>query len=427
MASYFRRQLRPAVAPVEEARGTSHPETSTANQDERWAPSTSILIFPSPSTSIPHTPASSNGPLPHSPGSASMSNFSLPTSISVDGSLESASEKSATSSYRRIRLKRRENFVPPTGGTTAPSANAETRPQNVIPQRLEVDIESVSESTGDGSLEVELWEWSQTSSQGASPQREQPSPQSRLLRSLYTAHYPGGEAVEISWPPHFRERTISQITNTTNVSQLSYISHSTTPSSSQIPPTPLYFPFISLIKQLFGIDSETITLLGAFGHSSGAEADLFLSSPFDNIESNKNSVSTTTESIDRDSTHHPIIALLTQSTVESSPSTSAHSLKAGLSAATEYASGEASESTPSSFRTVLFSFPNGTPPNIPDLLLSPVRLTSSLASGAMNITTEMIGHSSSAVGTALSAVSKPVLSAVGNIGWGRSSTVPASA
>lgn len=416
MTSYFRRQSRPVVASVEQPAGTRHTEAD-AIPDERWAPSTSILIFPSPSSTLPPTPASSNGPLPHSPGSASMSNFSLPTSISVDSNLESASENSATSSYRRIRLRRQEPLVRPTGGTTA-SANTEMPSRYTIPQRLEVELESVSETSGN--LDVELWEWSQTSSQQPSPD-EDASLQERLLRSLHTAHYPGGDIVEISWPSNSRQRTISQFTN---ISQFSYISHSTTSSASQSPPTPMYFPFISLIKQLLGIDPETMMLLGALGRSSGAEADLFLSSPFDNSESRTKAVSTIPESIDHtDSTHHPVIALLTQSTVESSQSTSARSLKAGLCAVAEYES-DLGESTPSGFQTILLSLTPGAPENIQNLLLSPVKLTTSLASSALNVTTGIIGHSSNTVGTALGAVSRPIMSAVG---WSRSETVPTSA
>jgi hypothetical protein len=428
MAAYlptFRRQTRPIVAPVEQPDATGHSPTD-GNADGRWEPSTSILIFPSPSSSIPPTPASSNGPLPHSLGSASMSNFSLPTSISVDSNLESSSEKSAASSYRRIRLRKQEQPAPG-------CAMEERPPQRSIPHKLEVDLESVSENTGDGELEVEVWEWSRSSSQEASPlvRGEEASPRNQFLRSLQMAHYPGGEAMEISWPPHLRHRTISQFTqisNVSNVSQMTYISQSTTPSSSQSSPsTPLYFPFISLLKQLLGIDSETIMLLGALGQSSGAEADLFLTSPFDHSETIRKTVSNTEEPrnsyISQPSTDSSIIAYLTRYKTDSSPSASTDSVKAGIRATAECQADTEEGIAPWS---ILLSFPPGPSINIQDLLLSPVKLTSTIASGAVNATTGIIGHSSNAVGSALSALGRPVVSVVDAVGWRRTEAAPAS-
>jgi hypothetical protein len=359
-----------------------------------------------------------------------MSNFSLPTSISVDSNLESSSEKSAASSYRRIRLRKQEQ--PVQGCRT--SAVGERPPQRSVPHKLEVDLESVSENTGDGELEVEVWEWSRSSSQEASPlpQGEEASPRNQFLRSLQTVHYPGGEAVEISWPPHLRHRTISQFTqisNVSNVSQMTYISQSTTPSSSQSSPsTPLYFPFISLLKQLLGIDSETIVLLGALGRSSGAEAELFLSSPFDHSDTIRNTVSNTGEPmnshVSQPSTDSSsIIAYLTRYKTDSSPSTSTDSVKAGIRAAAECQADSEEGIAPWS---ILLSFPLGTSIHIQDLLLSPVKLTSSIASGAVNATTGIIGHSSNVVGSALSALGRPVVSVVDAVRWRRTETAPAS-
>jgi hypothetical protein len=238
--------------------------------------------------------------------------------------------------------------------------------------------------------------------------------------------------VEISWPPHLRHRTISQFTqisNVSNVSQMTYISQSTTPSSSQSSPsTPLYFPFISLLKQLLGIDSETIMLLGALGQSSGAEADLFLSSPFDHSETIRKTVSNTEEltnsHISQPSIEaSPIIAYLTRYKTDSSPSASSDSVKAGIRAAAECQPDSEEGTAPWS---ILLSFPPGPSIHIQDLILSPVKLTSSIASGAMTATTGIIGHSSSAVGSALSALSRPVVSVVDATGWRRTEAAPAS-
>jgi hypothetical protein len=204
---------------------------------------------------------------------------------------------------------------------------------------------------------------------------------------------------------------------------MTYISQSTTPSSPQASPSiPLYFPFISLLKQLLGIDSETIMLLGALGQSSGAEADLFLSSPFDHSEPIRKTVSSNGEPgnsypspVSTDSS--PIITYLTQYNTDSCPSTSTTLVKVGIRAAAEYQATHEEAAAPWS---ILLSLPPG---SIQDLLLSPVKLTSSLASGAVSATTGILSHSSNAVGSAFSALSRPVVSAVDAVGWRRTGTV----
>ena len=209
---------------------------------------------------------------------------------------------------------------------------------------------------------------------------------------------------------------------------MSYVSRSTTPSSIKSPPIPLYFPLISLIKQLFGIDPETLVLLGALGRSSGAEADLFQSSPFDQSETTWDPDSNTgaPTSADPQSSQSPmdiekgpVVAVLTQNDLKPLYSASAHSVKAGLRAMAEH---QASSEEPNGSWTISLSFPARTSM---DIFLSPVKLTSSIASGAVNAATGIFDHSG-AVLSALSMLNKPVASVADVIGLRRSETVAAS-
>ncbi|KAG8760350.1 hypothetical protein FRC14_003362 [Serendipita sp. 396] len=354
-------------------------QNNTASLGE-YAPSTSMLIFPFPS-SIPPTPDSQSAPIPGSPSSGSTSNFSLPTSISVGSSIFSENGVSTPSFVRRLRLRE------------APRQQAEANHQSSIPLGsrlnngtpgaypnglLDVELESASEGVDDGSsLEVEVWGWSslENSNQGSRSQSQAVSP-SMQHASMQASDF------ELLWQTNQRLRTISQFTNFTtasNESGLSHFSHSTAPSSKEpLAPTPIHFPLLSWITRFFKIDPETILLLGASGRSSGEESHLFVSTPFD-LQSTELR-SDETEGLDQQLEHPSMLTLLVKF---HSPTSRTESIRSGLQAASECES----TMSESSYLQRMISVPLF------------------LASGAMGLTGEAVRVSTSVIGQALRATS----------------------
>lgn len=406
MSAYFPAFRRSTPRNVVQEPSPSNVASSSADADKRWLANTSILIFPSPSTSTtPPTPASANANLPASPasqsisvaGTGSLSTFSIPTSLSIESSLESASERSAPL-LRRIRLQRPPG---PVEATTAhptdaiPSESTNLRPNEGgewrgLSRTFDIELESASEGTNEP--EVEVWEWSQSSIPEAS-------------RHVFPTIYPNDSDLDIGyshielWASHIRERTNSQwtqFTSATNDTQLTRFSHSTPEKGRIIAQPSVHFPFLQTILKVLGIDEETVVLLGAQGHSTSLGSELFPSSPFDAEESNDQSFDENAE--ETTSRRSPIIALLTQPSGESS----SHSIRAGLRAVAEYNETEG----------LLLTFPPRVPFGIQDVLLSPVKLTKSLASGTYDLTAGVVNYSSSAVGNVVGAITRPLWSAV---------------
>jgi hypothetical protein len=214
MAAYFptlRRQPRLDTVREESTRApqATYIGPMTAEEDKRWLANTSILIFPSLPSSVRPTLASTNAPMPTSPASGSMSNFSLPTSISVESNLESASEQSAPSLPRHIRLRR---VVPQMRGEASPSSpespgthEVRDRWRKIYSQKLEIELESASEASSPGDPAVEVWEWSSI----------QASPSEAFVAPRDDSEFLHRSGIEL-WASHLRTRTTSQATDATN-------------------------------------------------------------------------------------------------------------------------------------------------------------------------------------------------------------------
>jgi len=255
--------------------------------------------------------------------------------------------------------------------------------RKVYSQKLEMELESVSEATGPEDPAVEVWEWSSIQ---ASPSEAFPEPQD-------DSDFLHRSGIEL-WASHLRTRTTSQwtqATDTTNATRLTYFSHSTPERERIITQTPVHFPFLASILKLLRIDPETVLLLGVFGQPSTAETNLFPSSPYDLNDSYHEK-----QGKEGPSKTNPVIALLRQTTADSTPSASTYTIKEGIRAAAEC----------DSYATdgIVLSFTPDLPFSIQDVLLSPITLTKAVATGTFDLTAGALIYSSSAVGSALGAV-----------------------
>ncbi|KAG8828335.1 hypothetical protein FRC17_007531 [Serendipita sp. 399] len=356
----------------------------TTNGDE-YVPSTSMLIFPSPS-SLPPTPASHSAAIPGSPSSGSTSNFSLPTSISVDSSIFSENSVNAPSFVRRLRLRERppqhqgEAFPQ---SSTSLSGQGNNRSAARYPSgSLDVELESASEGADDGgSLDVEVWGWTslENSNHGSTSQSQVSSPSMHHPSMMQASDF------EMLWRGNPRLRTISQLTHFTtasNESGVSYFSHSTATSAKEpLAPAPIHFPLLSWITRFFRIDPETLLILGASGCSSGEESHLFVSTPFD-LQSGQSSEE---EKVDLGLDRPSMLTLLVK---YHSPNSQAESVRNGLQAASEQHE-SSSDISSSSFLEKVISTPLF------------------IASGAVEMTGNALKVSASAIGQTLRVV--PIL------------------
>ncbi|CAG8571208.1 12175_t:CDS:2 [Acaulospora colombiana] len=416
MAAYFplhRRRVTPIEQPHEAEPHQDRISESTSGNHEgaindTWAANASMLIFPSPSSSLPPTPASSNAAIPLSVGSASLSNLSLPTSMSLGSPIDTDISDSSPVSSRRMRLRmprtqahrdhRHASMVHPFPSRFSPTASSQ---EIVSPLNgLQVELESSSEASDTG-IDIEVWEWSSIQSSSEELPMRRTARQEPLLRSLPDTGF--NYIYRDGWLEHTRGRTISQFTQVSNNSALSYFSHSTDTSSNRsVPPTPIHFPFLSIIKRIFTLDSETVLLLGVLGHASGAEADLFLSSPYDlpELASSSEGEPEVVETIDS------TVTLLTQAQ-EGSPRAALISLRRGLTANIEEDPSFTTDSTLALLPTLPLQV-------IQNILWAPISVTSSITSNTLNTTSQVMKKSTSMMGDALHIAFKPALSAIDN-------------
>jgi hypothetical protein len=255
--------------------------------------------------------------------------------------------------------------------------------RRVYSQKLEMELESPSEATSPRDPTVEVWEWSSIQ---ASTSEVFPAPQD-------TNDFLHRSGIE-HWASHLRTRTTSQwtqATDTTNGTRLTYFSHSTPEKERIITQAPVHFPFLASILKLLRIDPETVLLLGVFGQPSATETDLFPSSPYGLDDSYHQK-----QGKEGPSKTNPVIALLRQTTAESTPSTSVYAVKEGIRAAAE-CDAHVTDG-------IVVSFPPDLPFSIQDVLLSPITLTKAVATGTFDLTTGAWIYSSTAVGNALGAV-----------------------
>jgi hypothetical protein len=247
--------------------------------------------------------------------------------------------------------------------------------RNIYSQKFEMELESASEASSPGDPALEVWEWSSI----------QASPIKVFIAPRNDSNLLHRSCIEL-WASHLRTRTTSQATDTTNVTRLTHFSHSTPERERIIAQTPVHFPFLASILKLLRIDPETVLLLGVFGQPSTVETDLFPSSLYGLNDSYQGEEGT--------SRTNPVIALLRQTTNDSTPST--YTIKEGIRAA--------AESDSHATDGIFLSFPPDLPFSIQDVLLSPITLTKAVATGTIDLTAGALVYLSCAVGSALGAV-----------------------
>ena len=240
---------------------------------------------------------------------------------------------------------------------------------------LDVGLESASESSeGDGlDVEVEVWEWSSVNVSSRGSQVDPHSPNNNFPLSDHRQWQQ-----QPYWlPTHLRTRTISQFTSTSNMSALSYFSHSTTPLPNLVPELPIHFPLLAWIRRLLNIDDDTLLLLGV-GGCSGGESTLFASTPFDSPNLTSNSTPLSAAAKDEKKPDSVAALLISDDT---------HALQ-HLRAGMRFAAEEQENAVPGldpfqvSLRTVV---------------MSPITLVSSAATGAVRLTSDAVTLSSSAL------------------------------
>lgn len=337
-----------------------------------------MFIFPAPS-SAPQTPLHVS--IPQSPASGSLSSLSLPTSISVESGSLSLSGTSTPSYVRRLRLRAPRGEEAAAGGaiqeSIGPNGHEGVR---IYTQgglglaHLDVGLESASEPSESGlDVEVEVWEWP---SVNVSSRGSQVDPNLPNINSLLSDPHHS----QPQWlPAHLRTRTISQFTNASNMSALSYFSHSTTPLPNLVPELPIHFPLLAWIRRLFKIDDDTLLLLGVNGCSS-ADSTLFASTPFDLATSSPTPASSSII-VEGEKKQNQVIALLI-----SDETHAVHHLRAGM----QFAASERENPVPCLDPFQL---------SLRKVIMSPITLVSSAATGAVRLTSDAVSLSSSALGS----------------------------
>jgi len=254
MATYFpRKSWRP-----EQQRGALEEQEDKHLQREGGAPSepdamaaTSILVFPSPSSAPP------------SPTPSTLSQLSIPTSVSIDWSSNAGGARS--SGRRTVSFQSTSS-----GNPSGPHSLWEELSLDALQVEL---LESASE-VGSSSAEVEVWEWSSAATSDGSKRRSlilktQDPPSSALVMGKRSGE--AFESFQARLVARHRTRTVSQFSNNS-------IASNVTTGSQHDPHAPIHIPFISFVQSLLQVDPQTIFLLT---HSASEDSSLFVSSPFD--------------------------------------------------------------------------------------------------------------------------------------------------
>jgi hypothetical protein len=254
MATYFPRSSRR----TEQQRDALEEQESETRQRERRAPSetdamaaTSILVFPSPSSTPP------------SPTPSTVSQLSIPTSVSIDWS---SSAGGARSSGRRT-----VSFQSMSSGSPSGSRSLW---EELNLDALQVELLEGASEVGSSSAEVEVWEWSSAATSDGNKLKSlilktRDPPSSAFVTGKYDNEVL--DSVQARLVARHRTRTISQFSNNS-------ITSNGTTGSQRDPHTPIHIPFISFVQSLLGVDPQTIFLLT---HSASEDSSLFVSSPFD--------------------------------------------------------------------------------------------------------------------------------------------------
>lgn len=254
MATYFPTKSRR----TEQQRDALEERESEQLQRERRAPSqtdvmaaTSILVFPSPSSAPP------------SPTPSTLSQFSIPTSASIDWSSNAGG---ASSSSRRT-----VSFQSTSSGSAGGSRFLW---EELNLDALQVELLESASEVGSSGAEVEVWEWSSAATSDGSKlnslilkTRDPPS------STLFAGQYKNEplDSFQARLVARHRTRTTSQISNNS-------ITSNVTTGSQHDPHAPIHIPFISFVQSLLRVDPQTIFLLT---HSASEDSSLFVSSPFD--------------------------------------------------------------------------------------------------------------------------------------------------
>ena len=254
MAAYFPRNSRRA----EQQRDTLEEREGEQVQRARRTPSetdimaaTSILVFPSPSSAPP------------SPTPSTLSQLSIPTSVSIDWSSNAGGARSSS--------RRTVSFQSTSNGSTGGSRSLW---EEINLDALQVELLESASEVGGSSAEVEVWEWSSAATSDGSKLN------SLILKTRdppSSTHFAGKynneplDSLQARLVARHRTRTISQISNNS-------ITSNVTTGSQHDPHAPIHIPFISFVQSLLRVDPQTIFLLT---HSASEDSSLFVSSPFD--------------------------------------------------------------------------------------------------------------------------------------------------
>ena len=253
MATYFPRNSRRTEQQrdtLEEREGEQLQEMRAPSEADVMA-ATSILVFPSPSSEPP------------SPTPSTLSQLSVPTSVSIDWSSNAGGLRS--SSRRTISFQSTSN------GSTGGSRSLW---EEINLDALQVELLESASDVGGSSAEVEVWEWSSAAASDGSKLnslilKTKDPPYSTLFAGKYN-NMPL-DSLQARLVARHRTRTISQTSNNS-------ITSNVTTGSQHDPHAPIHIPFISFVQSLLHVDPQTIFLLT---HSASEDSSLFITSPFD--------------------------------------------------------------------------------------------------------------------------------------------------
>lgn len=251
MATYFPRKSRR----TEQQQGVLEEQEGEQLQREKRAPSetaaTSILVFPSPSSAPP------------SPTPSTLSQLSIPTSVSIDWSSNAGGARSSGS--RTVSFQ---------STSTGSPGGSHSLWEELSLDALQVELLENASEVGSSSAEVEVWEWSSAAASDGSKLRSlilrtRDPPPSSLVTGKYNDE--ALQSLQARLVARHRTRTVSQFSNNS-------ISSNMTSGSQHDPHAPIHIPFISFVQSLLHVDPQTIFLLT---HSASEDSSLFVSSPFD--------------------------------------------------------------------------------------------------------------------------------------------------
>ena len=212
---------------------------------------TSTLVFPSPSSAPP------------SPTPSTLSQLSIPTSISIDWSSNAGGARSSG--------RRTVSFQSTNSGSLGGSRSLW---EDLNLDALQVELLESASEVGSSSAEVEVWEWSSAAASDGSKLnslilKTRDPPSSTRFKGKYNDG--AADSLQARLIARHRTRTISQFSNNS-------ITSNVTTGSQHDPHAPIHIPFISFVQSLLRVDPQTIFLLT---HSASEDSSLFVSSPFD--------------------------------------------------------------------------------------------------------------------------------------------------